>query len=111
MHVCAFRLKYTHPMSRRLGVLARQLGAVPAAPPLGAGVGRSDTAAGASAPGGGRILEGVTVIELATVVAAPSACALLADFGATVIKVETPEGDMWRGEARTIRPAGEGKDT
>ena len=98
-------------MSRRLGVLARQLGAVPAAPPLGAGVGRSDTAAGASAPGGGRILEGVTVIELATVVAAPSACALLADFGATVIKVETPEGDMWRGEARTIRPAGEGKDT
>lgn len=57
------------------------------------------------------VLDGVTVVELATVVAAPSACALLADFGASVIKIESPAGDMWREEARTIRPDGPAKDT
>ncbi len=41
-------------------------------------------------------LEGVNVIELATVVAAPAASMVLADYGANVIKIETPAGDMFR---------------
>jgi len=43
-----------------------------------------------------RLLEGVKVIELATFVAAPSCGRLLADFGADVIKVESPSGDDFR---------------
>jgi crotonobetainyl-CoA:carnitine CoA-transferase CaiB-like acyl-CoA transferase len=41
-------------------------------------------------------LAGVTVIEFATIIAAPLGCALLADLGARVIKVEPPEGDGLR---------------
>jgi len=41
-------------------------------------------------------LEGIRVVEVASFVAAPSAGALLADLGAEVIKVETPEGDLGR---------------
>ena len=37
-----------------------------------------------------RLLAGLRVVELATVMAAPGACAILADFGAEVIKVENP---------------------
>ena len=41
-------------------------------------------------------LEGIRVVELASYVAAPSAGALLADLGAEVIKVEIPEGEIYR---------------
>ena len=41
-------------------------------------------------------LEGYTVIDLTTYVAAPTAGRLLADMGARVIKVEPPKGDQWR---------------
>jgi crotonobetainyl-CoA:carnitine CoA-transferase CaiB-like acyl-CoA transferase len=41
-------------------------------------------------------LEGVRVVELATVVAGPGAGRYLADFGAEVIKVEAPGGDPSR---------------
>ncbi len=41
-------------------------------------------------------LEGVRVVELATVVAGPGAGRYLADFGAEVIKVEAPGGDATR---------------
>jgi crotonobetainyl-CoA:carnitine CoA-transferase CaiB-like acyl-CoA transferase len=41
-------------------------------------------------------LDGVRVIELATVVAGPGVGKYLADFGATVIKVEGPGGDPTR---------------
>ena len=44
----------------------------------------------------GKPLEGIKVLELATFVAAPSCCRLLADMGAQVIKVEHPKGDGWR---------------
>ena len=42
-------------------------------------------------------LEGVTVLELGTIIAAPLGIAFLADLGARVIKVEPPEGDPYRG--------------
>jgi CoA:oxalate CoA-transferase len=41
-------------------------------------------------------LEGVTVLEMGALVAAPYCGMLLADMGATVIKLEPPEGDMAR---------------
>ena len=41
-------------------------------------------------------LRGYKVIELATVVAAPTAGRLLAEFGAEVIKIEPPSGDPLR---------------
>jgi formyl-CoA transferase len=42
-------------------------------------------------------LAGVRVLEVANWLAAPAGCALLADFGAEVIKVEPPGGDALRG--------------
>eukprot|EP01062_Namystynia_karyoxenos_P064983 TRINITY_DN5819_c0_g2_i1.p1 TRINITY_DN5819_c0_g2~~TRINITY_DN5819_c0_g2_i1.p1 ORF type:complete len:448 (+),score=135.61 TRINITY_DN5819_c0_g2_i1:191-1345(+) len=45
------------------------------------------------------MLNGVRIVELATVIAAPSATAVLADYGADVIKVEEPAGDYFRKEA------------
>jgi len=41
-------------------------------------------------------LSGIRVVEIATFVAAPAAGALLADFGAEVIKVEVPGGELIR---------------
>ncbi len=41
-------------------------------------------------------LEGIRVVEVASFVAAPSAGALLADLGAEVVKVEVPEGELYR---------------
>jgi crotonobetainyl-CoA:carnitine CoA-transferase CaiB-like acyl-CoA transferase len=42
------------------------------------------------------ILEGIKVIEVGSMAAAPTATVMLADFGAEVIKVEPPTGDPWR---------------
>ena len=41
-------------------------------------------------------LVGLRVVDLASVLAGPSAARYLADFGADVVKVERPEGDTWR---------------
>lgn len=41
-------------------------------------------------------LEGIRVVEIASFVAAPSGGALLADLGAEVVKVEVPEGEIYR---------------
>jgi len=42
------------------------------------------------------ILDGIKVVEVASVVAGPAAATQLSDFGAEVIKIEPLEGDMWR---------------
>ena len=49
-----------------------------------------------SAPASGPPLRGVTVLEFATVIAAPLGAAILADLGARVIKVEPIGGDPFR---------------
>lgn len=49
-------------------------------------------------------LTGITVIEAANYVAAPSAGALMADLGATVIKIEPPGGEVMRGVVPTGGP-------
>ena len=41
-------------------------------------------------------LEGIRVVEVASYVAAPACGALLADLGAEVIKVEVPQGEVYR---------------
>jgi len=46
-------------------------------------------------PGGP--LAGVRVLDAAGMIAAPSACAMMADLGADVIKLEPPQGDLLRG--------------
>lgn len=61
---------------------------------------------GSNPPPGGGPLAGLRVLDIATMVAAPSAAALLADYGAEVLKVELPgAGDT----GRNLPPFKEGK--
>ena len=64
-------------------------GAAPRADPLPA-------AAGSTPPPAGRPLDGITVVEFATIIAAPMATSMLADLGARVIKIEPIDGDPYR---------------
>ena len=61
-------------------------------------------------------LDGVTVLDLCSYLAGPYGCTLLADLGARVIKVESPQGDMLRqfpsslpGESRFFLGTNRGK--
>jgi crotonobetainyl-CoA:carnitine CoA-transferase CaiB-like acyl-CoA transferase len=42
------------------------------------------------------IFSGLKVVDFASFIAGPSAAVILSDFGADVIKVEPPAGDLWR---------------
>ncbi|RDS84214.1 CaiB/BaiF CoA transferase family protein [Dyella psychrodurans] len=42
------------------------------------------------------IFAGLKVVDLASFIAGPSAAVILSDFGADVIKVEPPSGELWR---------------
>jgi crotonobetainyl-CoA:carnitine CoA-transferase CaiB-like acyl-CoA transferase len=44
----------------------------------------------------GRMLDGIRVVEVASMILVPAAGAVMADFGADVVKVEAPEGDQNR---------------
>src|ERR1700760_2704896 len=61
-------------------------------------------------------LSGVAVLDLCSYLAGPYGCTLLADFGADVIKIESPQGDMLRqfpsslaGESRFFLGTNRGK--
>jgi crotonobetainyl-CoA:carnitine CoA-transferase CaiB-like acyl-CoA transferase len=58
--------------------------------------GAAAPATGSGPAGSGRPLDGITVVDFATIIAAPLGTAMLADLGARVIKVETLEGDAYR---------------
>jgi crotonobetainyl-CoA:carnitine CoA-transferase CaiB-like acyl-CoA transferase len=67
--------------------------------------------AGPRRTGGARpLLEGVTVLELSTWIATPTAAGLLADLGARVIKIEPPEGDPLRQHAFAAMKTVQGKE-
>src|SRR4051812_27376640 len=55
------------------------------------------------------IFSGLKVVDLASFIAGPSAAVILSDFGADVIKVEPPTGDMWR-IGHKIPPQPQAKD-
>ena len=42
------------------------------------------------------IFSGLKIVDLASFVAGPGAAVILSDFGADVIKVEPPKGELWR---------------
>ncbi len=52
------------------------------------------------------MLEGFKVVELATQIAAPGAAGMLAEWGASVIKIETSGGDPARFGYETLTPDG-----
>lgn len=67
-------------------------------------------------PGPRGPLDGVTVLDLCSYLAGPYGCTLLADLGARVIKIESPQGDMLRqfpssldGESRFFLGTNRGK--
>ena len=43
-----------------------------------------------------KIFSGIKVVDLASFIAGPAAATILSDFGADVIKVEPPGGEVWR---------------
>src|SRR5437870_13502182 len=55
------------------------------------------------------IFSGLKVVDLASFVAGPGAAVVLSDFGADVIKVEPPTGDLWR-RAYNLPPQPRAKD-
>jgi formyl-CoA transferase len=55
------------------------------------------------------IFSGLRVVDLASFIAGPSAAVILSDFGADVIKVEPPTGDLWR-HGHQVAPQPQAKD-
>jgi crotonobetainyl-CoA:carnitine CoA-transferase CaiB-like acyl-CoA transferase len=55
------------------------------------------------------IFSGLKVVDLASFIAGPSAAVILSDFGADVVKVEPPTGELWR-MAHKIPPQPQAND-
>jgi crotonobetainyl-CoA:carnitine CoA-transferase CaiB-like acyl-CoA transferase len=67
------------------------------------------TTTATAAPASDNIFSGLKVVDLASFVAAPGAAVIPSDFGADVIKVEPPNGDLWR-HAHKIPPQPQAED-
>ena len=57
---------------------------------------KSEALAHSSLPSPSHPLEGVTVLDLTTVIAGPLGCCMVTELGARTIRIETPEGDWVR---------------
>lgn len=55
-----------------------------------------------------RILEGINIVDMTSVIFGPYATQILADCGADVIKVEAPRGDFFRGAGKPAKTKGMG---
>jgi crotonobetainyl-CoA:carnitine CoA-transferase CaiB-like acyl-CoA transferase len=55
------------------------------------------------------IFSGLKVVDFASFIAGPSAAVILSDFGADIVKVESPVGDLWR-IGHKIPPQPQAKD-
>jgi crotonobetainyl-CoA:carnitine CoA-transferase CaiB-like acyl-CoA transferase len=55
------------------------------------------------------IFSGLKVVDFASFIAGPSAAVIMSDFGADVVKVEPPNGDLWR-HGHQIPPQPQAKD-
>ncbi|HVM63244.1 MAG TPA: CoA transferase, partial [Acidimicrobiales bacterium] len=86
-----------HPPAARAVPTGRVDWRSPRRAPRGVGAGR-------------RLLEGVTVLELSTWIATPTAAGLLGDLGARVIKIEPPEGDPLRQHGTGAMKTVQGKE-
>jgi crotonobetainyl-CoA:carnitine CoA-transferase CaiB-like acyl-CoA transferase len=72
--------------------------------------GEADATVGAAGPvDAGLPLDGIQVLDLGNFLAAPLAAEILADFGATVVKAEQPEGDGYRVAEATYAATNRGK--
>src|SRR5207248_10014799 len=114
------RLRPCRGRGQRGDPARRQIHRLPDPLSRAAGVGkdRSDPRAGAAvmAQAAAGPLDGVTVLDVCSYLAGPYGCTLLADLGARVIKIESPQGDMLgqfpsslAGEARFFLGTNRGK--
>ena len=90
----------------RLSATPASVRSLPAPGPLPAWVPPPPLAAG---PGASRPLEGVRVLDMGSVIAGALAGAVLANLGAEVIKIESPEGDPFRSDGGPFLACNRGK--
>jgi len=90
----------------RLSATPASARSLPTAGPLPAWTPPSSAAAG---PGLSRPLEGVKVLDMGSVIAGALAGAVLANLGAEVIKIESPEGDPFRSDGGPFLACNRGK--